>query len=387
MRSLLLAWLTAVWMLRKRQRLSCPRRRSRLPAPLLALEDLLDEPLRVRLADDQRLLVVPAVAGHRRPCSDRGRTPGARGGRAAVPVRSANAPRTATSVHTLLIRPESTPFRNALESLAVLPRLGLILLALLLAARERLRGAARPAPALQVRARDHPARAEHDLDRRRQGPAPEGVRLDRRLPPQPAAPRRLGPARRRDPPHHAVWLINGRPTFAAGEEKTQREAAARLRLALLAGRPVGPQPHDPQPAAEPRQGLHHLRHRLHPRLVAGREEDPPGQDAVARRRGRQGLSGVRRPPRQRPRRALHLPRRRARRLRRRAGAQHAGRPARRRAGGDGRAPPPRRPLHRPQAHARRAHGQPVPLEGALLGAGRRGVVGRGDDRDDARTGA
>ena len=52
--------------------------------------------------------------------------------------------------------------------------------------------------------------------------------------------------------------------------------------------------------------------------------------------------------------------------------------------GDGRAPPPRRPLHRPQAHARRAHGQPVPLEGALLGAGRRGVVGRGDDRDDAQ---
>ena len=86
----------------------------------------------------------------------------------------------------------------------------------------------------------------------------------------------------------------------------------------------------------------------------------------------------------RPRRALHLPRRRARRVRRRARAQHAGRPARRRAGRDGRPPPPRRPLHRPQAHARRAHGQPVPLEGALLGAGRRGVVGRGDDRDDAQ---
>ena len=229
----------------------------------------------------------------------------------AVPARSANAPRTASqrpypphpngNVHHSASTRVTCRAAPARPDPAGSPA----------PARERFRRAARPAPALQVRAGDHPARAEHDLDRRRQDPAPEGLRLDRRLPPQPAAPRRLGPARRRDPPPPRGVADQRAADVRGRRGEDAREAAARLRLALLAGRQVAPQPHDPQPAAEPGQGLHHVRHRLHPRLVAGREEDPQGQDAVARRRGRQGLPGVRRPPRQRSQRALHLPRRRS----------------------------------------------------------------------------
>ena len=154
------AWLTAVWMLRKRHFLSCRRRMQPLAAPLLALEDLLDQPLRVRLADDQRLLVVPAVLRHRRPCSDRGRTPGARGGRAAVLARSAERAQhePAASIPSSSER-QRTPSRSALESAAVLARPRPDPARAAARARERLGRAARPAPALQVRADDHPARA------------------------------------------------------------------------------------------------------------------------------------------------------------------------------------------------------------------------------------
>ena len=153
--------------------------------------------------------------------------------------------------------------------------------------------------------------------------------------------------------HHAVWLINGAPTFAAGEEKTNVRLPKGFGWRYEPSRPVGAQPHDPQPAAEPRPRLHHLHARLHPRHVAGGEGHPPDRDALARRRGRQGLPGVRRPSRQRPERALHLPRRRAQRLRRRLPAQPDDDPARRRARPDRRPPAPRRSLHRPHAHARR----------------------------------
>ena len=235
MRSLLLAWLTAVWMLRKRQLLELPEAQEPLARALLALVDLLDEPLRVRLADDQRLLVVPAVAGHRalarigeerlalgvgeRPCA----------------ARSANAPRRATSVHTLLIRTGTYTIRDALESLAVLPRLGLILLALLLVP-----ASASAAPRVQhLHFKYGPVSIQPGqntiVDRRRQGPAPEGVRLDRRLPPQPAAPRRLGPARRRDPPpprgvaDQRAPDVRGRRGEDAGEAARAASAGATRR--------------------------------------------------------------------------------------------------------------------------------------------------------------
>ena len=199
MRSLLLAWLTAVWMLWKRQLLVLPEAQQPLAPLLLALEDLLDEPLRVRLADDQRLLVVPAVAGHRALVRIGEERLALRVGEG----RAGEERKRAQNSHQRPYPPHPTgkyTIPQALESRAVLPRLGLILLALLL-----LPASASAAPRVQhlhfkYGPVTHPARAEHDLDRRRQDPAPEGARLDRRLPPQPAAPRRLGPARRRDPP-------------------------------------------------------------------------------------------------------------------------------------------------------------------------------------------
>ena len=88
----------------------------------------------------------------------------------------------------------------------------------------------------------------------------------------------------------------------------------------------------------------------------------------------------------RRRRALHVPRRRARRLRRRARAQPRGSSPR--DGvlvGDRRAPAPGRPLHRPRSsRAAAARCNLFRSQRALLGARRRGVVGRGDDRDAAR---
>ena len=176
-----------------------PEAQEPLAPLLLALEDLLDEPLRVRLADDQRLLVVPAVAGHRAlvRIGEERLALGVGEGRAGEERKRAQnsrqrpyPPHPTGNVHHSSSTRVTCRAAPARPDPAGSPA----------PARERFRRAARPAPALQVRAGDHPARAEHDLDRRRQDPAPEGLRLDRRLPPQPAAPRRLGPARRRDPP-------------------------------------------------------------------------------------------------------------------------------------------------------------------------------------------
>ena len=95
---------------------------------------------------------------------------------------------------------------------------------------------------------------------------------------------------------------------------------------------MAPQPHDPQPRCRTGTGLHHVRHRLRPRLVAGREEDQQvktlwldveGGKAypvfdVHRGSGRDGR--------------FTYPDDAARRVRRRAARATAGRPARRRAG-------------------------------------------------------
>ena len=181
--------------------------------------------------------------------------------------------------------------------------------------------------------------------------------------------------------HHAVWLINGQPDVRGRRGEDERQAAAAVRLAPPPRGPLGAQPHGPQPAAEPRPRLPHLHDRLHPGLVAARQADAAGRDALGRRRGRQRLSRLRRAPGDRPQRALHVPERRSERLRRRVRAQPAAHPARRRAGADRRTPASRRAVHRPDAHAGGQDRQPVPLARALLGARRRGLVGRGDDRD------
>ena len=68
--------------------------------------------------------------------------------------------------------------------------------------------------------------------------------------------------------HHGVWLSNFAPLFAAGEEKTILRDAGRLRLALPHERPVGHEPHDPQPHADAGRRLHRLRARVRARRDA-----------------------------------------------------------------------------------------------------------------------
>ena len=219
--------------------------------------------------------------------------------------------------------------------------------------------------------RDDQAGAEHDLARRRRRPEAQAPGLDRRLPPQPRAGRT---ARSRASTCCTCTTRSGSSTasltFAAGEEKTN------VRLPKGFG-----WRHEPDDAWV----LNHMIHNLLPnrdrvyltytldfipdsspaakgiRPVKTRWLDVEGGKAypvfdVHRGSGRG--------------RALHLPRRRARRLRRPVPAQPDADPARRRARPDRRPPAPGRPLHRPQAHARRAHGQPLPLAGAVLGARR-----------------
>ena len=129
-----------------------PEAQQPLAALLLALEDLLDEPLRVRLADDQRLLVVPAVAGHRalvRIGEERlalrvgeGRAGEERKG--AQKNHQRPYPPHPTGKYTIPQRTRVTcRAAPARPDPAGSPA----------RARERLRRAARPAPALQVRAR------------------------------------------------------------------------------------------------------------------------------------------------------------------------------------------------------------------------------------------
>ena len=156
--------------------------------------------------------------------------------------------------------------------------------------------------------------------------------------------------------HHAVWLINGRPTFAAGEEKTN----AKL-----------PRPYGWRHRPQDRWVLNHMVHNLLPnrarvyltytidfipdssplakrmRPVVTRWVDVKGGSAYPVFDVHRG-SGAQR--------ALHLPARRPERLRRRVRAQPAAHPARRRAGADRGPPAPRRAVHGPDCS--RAAGGP-----------------------------
>ena len=131
--------------------------------------------------------------------------------------------------------------------------------------------------------------------------------------------------------------------------------------------------------AEAVPGVAHLRRRLRARVVAegvGDEGRPPD---LARRAERQDLPGVRRAQGQRHRRQVHLPRRRSDR----AARQHVHGAERRRAGEDVRPPAPRRPLRHVLGDARRPDQEDLHVEGEVLRARGRGVVGRVDD-DHAR---
>ena len=81
--------------------------------------------------------------------------------------------------------------------------------------------------------------------------------------------------------HHAVWLNmsapdldRSRPAPAVlrgrrGEDDPQ--VPRRLRLRVQGDRPLAPRLHAAQPHVEARTGVDHVRHRLHPRDIAGRE--------------------------------------------------------------------------------------------------------------------
>ena len=181
--------------------------------------------------------------------------------------------------------------------------------------------------------------------------------------------------------HHAVWLINGQLTFAAGEEKTN----------VKLPRPFGWR-HKPGDAWV----LNHMVHNLLPNrarvYLTYTLDFIPDSSPLARKmqpvktrwvdvqggsaypvfdvhRG-SGANGRFTYPRDDPNAYAGGPARNQTFI-----------AARRRAGADRRAPAPRRSLHGPDAHPQRAHGERVPLARQVLGAGRRGVVGRGDDRD------
>ena len=120
--------------------------------------------------------------------------------------------------------------------------------------------------------------------------------------------------------HHGVWLTDGAagqgegngqtgfyPFMASGEEKTIYQLPARLRVPGRRRGPLDPQLHDPQPPGEAREGLHHLRHGLHPRQLAGRAGDHAGASDLDGCRGPPAVSGVQRLPPQRQEREVHVP--------------------------------------------------------------------------------
>ncbi len=94
--------------------------------------------------------------------------------------------------------------------------------------------------------------------------------------------------------HHGVWLSNGAPLFAVGEEKTSLHMPPGYGWLYRTTRQLGDEPHDPQPHAEPRRGLHHLRDGLPAAERPGGGELQARPDALGRRDGRDRLPGVRR---------------------------------------------------------------------------------------------
>ena len=215
----------------------------------------------------------------------------------------------------------------------------------------------------------------------------EAPGLDRRLSSQPRARRRDDPPRRRAPPPPRR-VAHQRPADVRGRRgEDERPAAEGLRLAQRAGRPLGSQPHDPQPPARTGIGCtsptSSTSSRTRPRPRSGirrvntRWLDVEGGKAypvfdVHRGSGRNGRFTY--PDDAPDAYAGGVPRNQT--LIQRDGVLVQTR----------RPSAPRRPLHRPEAHARRPHREPVPLARQVLGAGGRGVVGRGDDGDAARTG-
>ena len=235
-------------------------------------------------------------------------------------------------------------------------------------------------------------------------PKPDGRRLDRRHPAEPRADR-TARSRRVDVIHlhHGVWLnLSATDVDSPGlarallRRRRGEDDLRRCRRATAtpykATRQVAHQLHDPQPHADGRQGLHHLRHRLHP----GHARPPPRGSTAAKPiwmdvAERRDLPGVRRASRARARTAsTRIPTRTRTRIRA-AGSATVDRAT---TTASCSAPPAtctraactttcsctgrRAPLDR---HGKVGAPDTAHLfrSGRLLRAGRRGVVGRRDD--------
>ena len=182
--------------------------------------------------------------------------------------------------------------------------------------------------------------------------------------------------------HHGVWLSNFAPLFAAGEEKTTVHGARRLRLGVRPERQVGDEPHDPQPHADAHGRLHHLRPRLHPRRDARPTRDVKDVSTVWLDVIGGSLPGLRRPQGRRRRATA------ATRTRDEAPARASARARPLDASTqDGVLVGTAGHLHPGglwtdlKVTRGGQHGAGVPLEGEVLRAGRRRLVGRGDDGD------
>ena len=210
--------------------------------------------------------------------------------------------------------------------------------------------------------------------------------LDRRLPPQPRARRT---ARSRRSTSSTCTTRSGSSTASRRSPPARRRPNSRCRRASAGAtrrvRPLGAQPHDPQPDADDRdrstsrctldfipdtspaaKGITEVKTRW---IDVQGGKPYPVFDVAARQRAKGGRftypDDVPGRLRQGGARAQPLDRSTTTaRSSQTAGHLHPG-----------------RPVHRPQAHARRAQGQPLPLQRALLRAGGRGLVGRRDDGD------
>ena len=340
MRSLLLAALTADWMWRKRHFSSVRRRDPLRPRAAAPLKIFAHERARVALADDQRRPRVP-VLRHRALRSRQGRTTGAPDGRARVLAPAIKAaehdqqrpypPHPNGNVHHLGAPPTVTPRAPPARSppscwrCSSFPpprrRRRACSTSSTATARSRSTRARTRSRSTATTSRARSARAGSSAS------APTSSYTNGKIPGVDVLHL-----------HHARLAHQRAPDVRGRRGEDERQAAAAVRLAPPARRPLGAQPHGPQPAAEPRPRLPHLHDRLHPRLVAAREADAAGR----RRAGSTSRAAA-------PIRSstctgaaaangrFTFPRRRAERLRRRVRAQPAAHPARRRAGADGRA--------------------------------------------------
>ena len=145
-----------------------------------------------------------------------------------------------------------------------------------------------------LRAADDQAGPEPDLGRPPEAAAGRG-RLDRRLPPRARArQRRQAAPGRPDPPapRGLARRLDADVRLGRGEDVGHR--AARLRLALHDQAALAAEPHDPQPDADPGDGLPDGRDRLHPGHGAGGQGRHRDHDALDGRPGADAVSGLQR---------------------------------------------------------------------------------------------